>query len=63
VLEAVELEIAVELAVEHPQDVLVELGGDAAGVVVGGLEAARLLDQVGAEQDPVARREQGGDAA
>ena len=38
VLEGVEIEVGVELAVEDVEDVLVELGGDARGVVVGGLE-------------------------
>ena len=41
VLEGVEVEVGAELAVEHAEDVLVELGGDAGGVVVGGLEQRR----------------------
>ncbi len=53
VLESVEVEVGAQLAVQHRQHVLVELGGDAAGVVVGGLEAFPSLDQVGAEQEPV----------
>ena len=51
VLEGVEVEVGAELAVEHREHVLVELGGDAAGVVVGGLEPRSVLDQVGAEQE------------
>ena len=41
VLEGVEVEVGGELAVEDREDVLVELGGDAGGVVVGGLQAGR----------------------
>ena len=41
----------------HAQHVAVELGGDARGVVVGGHEPARVLHQVGAEQERVARLE------
>ena len=58
VLEGVEVEVGAELAVEDGEDVLVELGGDAGGVVVGGLEAGAVLDQVGAEQEVVAGAEQ-----
>ena len=47
--------MAPQLAVEHPQHVAVELGGHALGVVVGGDQAAGVLDQVGAEQQRVAR--------
>ena len=54
--EAVGREVAVELAVEDVEDVAVELGGDAGGVVVGGDEAGRVLHEVGAEEEPVARR-------
>ena len=38
VAEAVEIEVAAELGVDAFEDVLVEAGGDAAAVVVGGLE-------------------------
>ena len=58
-LEGVEVEVGAELAVEDREHVLVELGGDALGVVVGGLEAAAVLDQVGAEQEVVAGEHQG----
>ena len=40
VLEGVDVEVGVELAVEHVQDVEVELRGDAGAVVVGGLDDA-----------------------
>ena len=40
VLERVGVEVGVELAVEDVEHVLVELGGDPGGVVVGGLEHA-----------------------
>jgi hypothetical protein len=43
VLEPAEVEVGVELAVEDVEHVLVELGGDAGGVVVGGLEAGAVL--------------------
>ena len=55
--ERVEVEVGVELAVEHAQHVAVELGGDARGVVVRGDEAVDVLHEVGAEQERVARRE------
>ena len=58
VLELVGVEVGAELAVEDGEDVLVELGGDAGGVVVGGLEPGGVLDQVGAEQEPVLGAEQ-----
>ena len=58
VLEGVEVEVGAELAVEHLEHVLVELGGDAGGVVVGGLEPVAVLDQVGAEQELVAGPQQ-----
>ena len=58
VLEGVEVEVGAELAVEHLEHVLVELGGDPGGVVVGGLEPGAVLDQVGAEQELVAGAEQ-----
>ena len=61
VLERVGVEVRLELAVEHVEDVLVELRGDAGGIVVGGLEGGGVLDQVRAEQEAVARVHQGGD--
>ena len=63
VLEVVGVEVGVELAVEHAQHVAVELGGDALGVVVGRLEHARVLDEVGAHQQVVLRAEQARDLA
>ena len=63
VLEGVEVEVGAELAVEDLEHVLVELGGDPLGVVVGGLEAGRVLDQVGAEQEVVAGEHQRRDPA
>ena len=55
VLERVDVEVGVELTIDHVEHVLVELGGDAGRVVVGGLERRHVLDQVEAEQEPVAR--------
>ena len=63
VLEGVDVEVGVELAVDDAQDVAVELGRHAGAVVVGGLEHRRVLDQVGAQQQMVdARAQQLGDA-
>ena len=50
------VEVGAELAVEHEQHVAVELGGDPGAVVVGGDQPGPVLDQVGAEQEPVVRR-------
>ncbi len=61
-LEGVKIEVGAELTVQHLQDVLVELSGDAAGVVVGGLEPIVRLDQIGAEQEAIVRPHQGGEA-
>jgi hypothetical protein len=64
VLEGVDVEVGVELAVDHAQDVAIELGGHAGGVVVGGLDDRRVLDQVGAEQQVIdARAQQLGETA
>ena len=61
-LEGVEVEVGAEPRVEHGEHVLVERGGDAGGVVVGGLERLPVLDQVGAQQEAVVGPEQVGDA-
>ena len=53
VVEARRVEIAVEIGVDDVQHVAVELRGHAGGVVVGGLERRPVLDQVGADQEPV----------
>jgi hypothetical protein len=53
VLEVLRVKARVELAIQHAQDVAVELGREALGVVVGGLEHLRVLDQVGAHQQEV----------
>ena len=63
VLEQVGREVGVELAVEHVQDVAVELGGHAVRVVVGRLQRVDVLDQVGAEQEVVAGGEEPGERA
>ena len=59
VLERVGLEVGAELAVEDAQHVAVELRRHARRVVVAPRPAGRVLDQVGAEQQRVARREGG----
>src|SRR5262249_45076786 len=51
----------VELAVQDREDVPVERGRDTGGVVVRGLEPARVLDEVGTEQERVVRSEASGD--
>ena len=52
--ERVEVEVGVEAVVEHLQAVRDEPGGDPARVVVGRDQAVGALDQVRAEQQPVA---------
>ena len=59
----VDVEVGVELAVQHAQHVLVELRGDARRVVVRGLEPVDVLDEVGAEQEVVVGPEPGRDVA
>ncbi len=61
VLELVGVEVGAELGVQHREDVLVELGGDAGVVVVRGDQHGRILDQVGAEQEEVAGAQPGPD--
>ena len=56
-LDRVEVEACAELAVHAREEVARERGGHAGGVVVGGLERARLLHQVEAEEEVVAGRE------
>ena len=53
VLECVTVEVRAELGVEHGQHVLVEGGGHAGRVVVGGHQDSRVFHQVGAEQQGV----------
>ena len=54
--ECSDVEVGVELAVQHAQDIAVELGGDAGRVVVRGNEPIDVLHEVGAEQERVAGR-------
>ena len=63
VLEAVDVEVGVELAVHHREHVLVELGGDALRVVVRGFEAVDVLHEIEAEQQVVVGAEPVGDLA
>src|SRR5436305_1793367 len=53
-------EVGVQLAVHDVEDVAVEGGGDAGGVVVGRLQPGDILHQVGAKQQAVAWRQQRG---
>ncbi len=63
VVEVGGVEVRLQLTVEHVQDVAVELGRDPLGVVVGGLQGAGVLHQVGAQQQVVAVRQQTRDLA
>ena len=54
-LEPVEVEPAAQFAVDSFQEVEVEPGGHPLGVVVGGFEEARVLVEVGAEEQAVRR--------
>src|SRR5204863_31095 len=58
VLERLGVEVGPELAVEDGENVLVESGGDARGVVVGRFERGPILHEIGAEQEPVVGAEQ-----
>ena len=51
VLEGLGVEVGAEPVVQHAQDVAVELGRDARRVVVGGVEARRVLHEVDADQE------------
>ena len=62
-IERVDVEVGVELPVHHSQDVLVELGCDALGIVVGRFEAVDGFDEVGAEKEEVVRPEHRGNVA
>src|SRR5450759_4966601 len=54
-LETVELESGADLAIDAHQQIEIELGGDALGVVIGGVENVRRLDQIGADDQRRAR--------
>ncbi|MEX2210367.1 MAG: hypothetical protein WD689_01190 [Gaiellaceae bacterium] len=54
VLEGSEVELGAELAVEHLEDVQIELRGDALVIVVGALQHRGVLNEVRAEQQRVA---------
>ena len=53
VLEPLRVEVGTEVRVDHVQQVPVELGRHAGGVVVRRLEPRAVLDEVGADQQPV----------
>ena len=63
VVEGGRVEVRAQLAVDHMEDVEVELRGDAARVVIRRLEDGPVLDQIGAEQQMVLAGEQPGDRA
>ncbi len=49
-LEGVRFEITAEFAIQVPQHVEIELGGDPGAVVVGSVDDRRIFLQVGANQ-------------
>ena len=51
VLEGVELEVRVELAIEPGEEVQIECGSNAAAVVIGGVQHGCVLADVDAEQE------------
>ena len=57
--ESIGQEVGTELTVEHVQDVTVELGGNPGRIVVGRHQSSPVLDEVSAEQEPVARLHDG----
>jgi hypothetical protein len=61
VLERLQVEVGVELAVDDVQNVLVELGRDTGRVVVRGLETRPVLDQIGPQEEAIPWVHQGGD--
>jgi hypothetical protein len=61
VAEGLDVEVAVELAVDAGQHVAIEGGGHAGGVVVRGQEHRHRLDQVGGQEQHVARAQAGAD--
>ena len=56
-------EVGLELAVDHIQDVAVELGRDAGGVVVGGFDHGGVLDEIRSEEKAIVGTENAGDVA
>ncbi len=56
-----DIDAGAELPVHAREEVAGEGGGDAGGVVVGGLEHGAVLDQVDAEQEKIVRTEGGGE--
>src|SRR5664280_88516 len=55
VLERIELEGGAELAIDAHQQIEIELGGDALGVVIGGVEHVHRFDEIGADDQRRAR--------
>jgi hypothetical protein len=62
-VERLEIEVAAELAVDPHQQIAVERGGHAERIVVGQLQRPFGLDEIGAEQQPVAGRQPAADRA
>src|SRR5690606_9351245 len=54
VAEAARLDVAVQLATDASQQIEIESGGDAGAVVVGGLQALAVLEQVDTDQQAAA---------
>ena len=47
---AVQIEIGAQFAIGARQQILVEQGGDAGGIVIGGMQPHRVLHQIHADQ-------------
>jgi len=61
--EELQIEIAAEFAIDPGQDILVERGGNASGIVVGVEEHLPIFDQVRAEQQRIAGKKLAADIA
>src|SRR5215471_9019579 len=62
-LEGIKIKVGFELAVQPRQDILIELRGDALGIVVSRQQNLRALGKVGAKQQGIARAQALPDAA
>ena len=51
---AIQVEIRAQFSIGTRQKILVEHGGDAGGIVIGGVQPGRVLHQVHADQQPAA---------
>jgi len=61
VIEGRRIEVTAELAIDDLENVAIEFRGDARAIVVRCFEHGRLLDEIGAEQEMLARPQSSGD--